>query len=106
MAYLQYCNLFWRIYNNISEEQKRQYSFFYDDVIEHLIKDTEKIANKNLVNKENSTYRLEVFKRTLYTHMSAEKNFNDKIRNPEKYKEILRKFRKEKIQKIIENNGN
>lgn len=106
MAYLQYCNIFWRCFSYVPEHQKEKYSFFYNSVLDHLIEDTERIANGYLVEKKNSTYRLEVFKRTLFTHMSAEKNFSDKILNPEKYPEIIRQHRLEKIQKIMENNGN
>ena len=107
-----YTDIFWRILRSVPENTRKEYYFFYEKFLDHLIIDTEYLIKKHMpghIGKE--PYKIEVFKRTYVNHTSGGNSNNfARLLHPERDPELRAKAqkirRKEKLQKIIKTYGN
>ena len=99
---LRYFGVFFLVPKNTREE----YQFLYDEILTHLIQDTEKIVKrsikKDFSQKKIVGYKTEIFKRTYVSHSIGE-DLLLQLHHPEKYPKLTRKLRQNKLKKIIEN---
>ena len=80
---------------------KSEYQFIYDEFLDHLILDSTKINTKeNFEDKWQVTFRGQ-----FYQHFKS-REWHDKIMNPDKCQETIKRLRKYKLEKININYGN
>lgn len=93
-----------------------EYKFIYDNFLEHLISDTEILVKKNYKSSITEIklidYKCDInimdylrmtFKGCFYRHF-ANSEWGNKLIHPDKYPELKRKLRVNKLKKIL-NNG-
>ena len=78
-----------------------QYQFIYDEFMTHLIIDTIKKYKK----KSSKQSKLVGFRGCFYRHLKS-KEWYEKIKNPDKCQETIKRLRKYKLEKININYGN
>ncbi len=79
---------------------KSEYQFIYDEFLDHLISDCTKINKKEKFETTQATFRGQ-----FYQHFKS-REWYDKIMNPEKCPETIKRLRKYKLEKININYGN
>jgi len=85
---------------------KNEYHFVYAEFFEHLLEDTELYVGKNYRASRKSDiieYKKMAFKHMLYTHFVS-LGWNDKLKKPESFTEFKRIVRKNKLNKILNDN--
>ena len=82
---------------------KKEYQFIFDEFLEHLILDCEELVEKNYNPHKNRDsndtkieYTLLIFRGLFYNHIKSREWF-DKIYNPEKCTEVIKRVRKNKL---------
>lgn len=107
---IDYSKIFYELFISYEFTIRKEYQFLYDDFLNHLISDTEKIINLNYNDASDSymkygwrnDYSKVKFKDTFYRHI-AYSDWGSKLKHPEKFPELKRNLRKEKLKKILDN---
>jgi len=95
-------DLYYKLLDSYMITVHEEYKFIHEFFLKHLISDTKKQTNKFYnPNRppERNEYDAVVFRGCLYRHLSNGK-WHEKLENPNKFIELKRVIRKEKIKKL------
>lgn len=97
-------NYYKELFNNLllSYYITIEHQFIYDELLNHLILDCENYIEKNynpIKNRDIKEYSKLIFKTKLYNHIKSREWF-DKIYNPDKCPEVIKRVRKNKLNQI------
>ena len=100
---MNYYDEFYRLIDSYFITMKKEHQFIYDELLKHLTLDCNELVEKNYNTTKSKVskkeYSLLLFRALFYNHIKSREWF-DKIYNPEKCTEVIKRVRKNKLNQI------